>query len=124
MPERVHSIPSESSTVLVVDDETLVRMLASEGLQELGYPVLEAADADEALKMLESHPEIEVLFTDIRMQGLNGFLLAKHARELRPDLKIIFATAYSFDRPSGEIILTKPYRLSELQSVLSTVLDH
>ena len=117
-PTRDRSAP----LILVVEDDLLVRMLTTEHLLDLGYDVLEASGGDDALEMLEARPDIDLLLTDVRMDGLNGFVLAKHARELRPDLKILFATAYRFDRPAGAVVLPKPYRLEQLQSVLNSVL--
>jgi CheY-like chemotaxis protein len=117
-PKRDPSSP----LILVVEDDLLVRMLTTEQLLDLGYEVLEAGDGETALEMLEERPDIDLLLTDVRMDGLNGFVLAKHAREMRPDLKILFATAYSYDRPAGALVLPKPYRLEQLESVLSAVL--
>lgn len=87
--------PSNSppQIVLVVEDEVFVRLVISEYLRSCGYKVIEAANADEALIVLQ-HPEIavDVVFSDIEMPGsIGGFELAKWLREHRPDVDVILA---------------------------------
>jgi signal transduction histidine kinase len=104
-------------TILVVDDEPLVRMVAVEILEDLGYVVLEAGDGPSALKILQSRPEICLLVTDVGLpNGMNGRQLADVVRETRPELNVLFVTGYAenavlnhghLDR--GMQVVTKPF---------------
>jgi two-component system, response regulator PdtaR len=97
--------------VLVVEDEDLVRSLAVDALEEAGYATLEAQNADQAIQLLESHPEVRLVFTDVQMPGvMDGAKLAAAVRERWPPLRIIVTSA----RPKPELIedaafLPKPY---------------
>ncbi|MCY1745711.1 response regulator [Ensifer sp. SL37] len=83
-------------TILVVDDEPLVRMVAVEILEELGYEVLEASDGPSALKMLDARPTIDLLVTDVGLpNGMNGRQLADAVRVQRPGLNVLFVTGYA-----------------------------
>lgn len=92
-------IPTESFgqqlCVLVVEDNDLVRMLTVEVLEEIGYQVLQAEDAEEALPILQGDTAIHLLLTDVGLPGMNGEELASAAREARPDLPILFATGFA-----------------------------
>jgi CheY-like chemotaxis protein len=111
-----------SEIVLLVDDEPLVRLIASEQLEELGYKVLEAPDAASALKVLDETARIDLLVTDVGLPGgMNGRQLADAARAQRPGLKILFVTGYAENAVlnHGELepgmhILTKPYQMEAL----------
>jgi PAS domain S-box-containing protein len=109
-------------TVLVVDDEPSVRMLVDEVLEALGYKVLQAQDAGEGLKILESGVRVDLLVTDVGLPGgMNGRQLADAALVNRPALKILFITGYAENvalrehhlKP-GIHILTKPFSLETL----------
>jgi PAS domain S-box-containing protein len=99
--ERAAPLPAEAvrseagETVLVVEDEPVVRALILEVLQDLGYRTIEAADGLAGLKALESRERIDLLVTDVGLPGLNGRQLADHARVKRPDLKVLFITGYA-----------------------------
>jgi CheY-like chemotaxis protein len=85
--------PDPPQTVLVVEDEVFIRMVVSEYLRGCGYKVLEAANADEALVLLD-HPEldVDVVFSDIEMPGsMNGFELSNWVRAHRPDVDVVLA---------------------------------
>jgi CheY-like chemotaxis protein len=83
-------------TVLVVEDDPDVRSYATDTLRELGYDVLEAESARAALELIEHHPEIRVLFTDVGLPGgMNGPQLADAARALRSGLKVVFTSGYA-----------------------------
>src|SRR5271170_8338023 len=112
---------ASSASIIVVDDETDIRELLVEWLGEAGYTVLAAADPAIALTLLEGNPAIELLLTDVVMPGgLNGFDLARRARQRQPDLKVLFISGYSMAeavlqaRPQAEPILRKPFRLGQL----------
>jgi PAS domain S-box-containing protein len=108
-------------TVLVVEDEPVVRAVILEMLGEQGYRTLEAVDGPSGLKILRGDPRIELLITDVGLPGMNGRQLADQARETRPDLKILFVTGYAesvaisdgFLQPGMEMI-TKPFDLGNL----------
>ena len=98
-PEPPTSRSSEpvghGETVLVVEDDAQVRGYTTEAVAELGFRVLVAADANEALHVLDDHPEIVLLFTDVGLPGLNGRWLADEAARRRPGLKLLFTTGYA-----------------------------
>ncbi len=103
-------------TVLIADDETLVRMIAVEEFEDAGYAVIEAADGAEAVEALRSNQPIDLLFTDIRMPGaIDGWEVARIARELRPGIGVIYATGFSAEDlqiVEGGRYFRKPYRLT------------
>ena len=116
-------------TVLVVEDEQAVRTLTIEMLRELGYVPLEAATAQAALTLLDTHPEIALLLTDVIMPGMNGRQLADEAQKARPGLAVLFTTGYTRNAivhhgvlDPGVQVLIKPYSLDTLASKLSEVL--
>jgi signal transduction histidine kinase/CheY-like chemotaxis protein len=119
------------ATVLLVEDEPSVRMLAREMLEELGYRVVAAADGPAALAEEAAHPEIDLLFTDVMLpHGMNGRQLADELRRRRPGLPVVFASGYSQDviEHRGEIepgwrLLTKPYPFAELEGALRAALE-
>ena len=102
-PEQTGS----GGTVLVIDDEAVIRMLISEVLEEGGYSGIMAADGAEALKILKSGTTVDLLITDIGLpDGMNGRQVAEAARLLKPDLKVLFITGYAGEgggghRPTG-----------------------
>jgi len=116
--------------VLVVEDEERVRHLSVDALRELGYVVVQAADATEALSVLELQPRVDLLFTDIVMPDMNGRRLADLARETRPDLKVLYTTGYTRNAvvhngvlDSGVAFLPKPFMLDQLARKVRSVLD-
>ena len=84
-------------TILVVEDEAIVRMLLVDALEEQGYTVLEAEDGNAALGIVASSERIDLLATDVGLPGINGRQLAEMARSLRSDLKVLFLTGYAYD---------------------------
>jgi CheY-like chemotaxis protein len=108
-------------TVLVVEDEPVVRGVILEILGEQGYRTLEAVDGPSGLRILRSDERIDLLVTDVGLPGMNGRQLADQARESRPDLRILFITGYAesvaisdgFLQPGMEMI-TKPFDLDNL----------
>lgn len=100
-------------TVLVVEDEILIRMMIADELRLQGFRVLEAANAEEALALLRSQISIDLVLTDIRMPGpTDGLALAELARSTWPELKIVIATGQSV-QPShmavADAVFGKPY---------------
>ena len=109
--------------VLVVEDEGLVRMNAVAMIEEAGFSVLEASDADDAIRILETRRDITVIFTDIEMPGsMNGIKLAHAVRDRWPPIKIIATSGhYGFregDLPKGGRFLPKPYTLPQISEAL------
>jgi CheY-like chemotaxis protein len=116
-------------TVLVVEDELIVRRLIVEVLEDAGYRVLEAEDGPSGLAILETADTIDLLVSDVGLPGLNGRQLADRARETRPDLKVLFITGYAenatlasgFLEPGMEMI-TKPFAVETLASKVQEML--
>jgi two-component system, response regulator PdtaR len=100
--------------VLVVEDETLVRMFLSDLLDEAGFKVFEAVSADEALQVLRARPDVQVVITDIEMPGsLNGLELAQEIRDRWPGVGVVVTSGRERpgpdDLPGEAVFLTKPY---------------
>jgi len=117
-------------TILVVDDDTWVRVLARDVLAGEGYRVLEAADGQDAIRVAAEHPgPIHMLLTDVVMPGMNGCQLAAGLVPLLPGLKVMFMSAYDRDflvtnglNPIGPVI-TKPFTTEYLSRRVRMVLD-
>lgn len=115
-------------TVLVVEDEPVVRALIVEVLDELGYRAIEAADAKEALPVLESPQRIDLMISDVGLPGLNGRQLADLARQYRPTLKVLFATGYAEGSGARNYlandmeIITKPFAIDALATKIREML--
>ena len=88
-------ITAEGETILVVEDDADVREYTCVALTALGYSVLEAGEATAALRVLDDHPEIILLLTDVGLPGINGSRLAREARSRLPSLKILYTTGYA-----------------------------
>jgi CheY-like chemotaxis protein len=103
--------------ILVVEDDFLIRLTLAEALSADGFEVVEAASAEEALQHL-GDLEVAVLLTDIQLPGrMNGLQLARHMREQRPDLPIIYTTGRLHDIPESdgrEVFIAKPYLPSQI----------
>lgn len=112
-------------TILVVEDDAIVRMLIVDVLEELEFQVLEAADAEEALKVVEdSNNVINLMMTDVGLPDMDGKQLATKVRELRPDLPILFASGYaeSIDVPEGMHVIGKPFSIDQLRDKVKAIL--
>ena len=127
-----HDVPAGRSgeTVLIVEDEDKVRELAVLSMKELGYEVLEASNASQALRHIDSTARIDLLFTDVVMPDLNGRKLADEATRRRPALKVLFTTGFTrnavvhngtLDR--GVDLISKPYSIDQLAKKVREVLD-
>ncbi len=105
---------------LIVEDEYLVRLVLAEALSDDGFEVVEAADSDEALTVLQQQPDIDLLLTDIQLPGrLDGVRLARRAREQAPGLPVIYMTgrpdgSLRIDDPGRDALIAKPYLPSEI----------
>jgi len=113
------------ATVLLVDDEELVRLGTSEMLSDLGYEVTQAASGGEAMRILRSGEVPELLVTDYLMPGMNGVELIESARELSPRIKAMLMTGYSTiaEGPGTAIPrLAKPFRQTDLAEIVADLL--
>ncbi|MDQ3481893.1 MAG: ATP-binding protein [Pseudomonadota bacterium] len=119
-----------SETILVIEDHERLREYSAGVLRELGYHVLEAADGQAGLTLLRERPEVDLLFTDVVLPGLNGREVADLAMEFRPDLKVLFTTGYSRNAiihngrlDEGVSLITKPFTFTALASKVREMLD-
>jgi PAS domain S-box-containing protein len=125
------SVQGGHETILVVEDDALVRRYVITQIESLGYRTLEASRAPEALKMIDSPETIDLLFTDVIMPGsLNGRQLVDEALVRRPGLKTLFTSGYTENAivhhgrlDTGVLLLTKPYRKSDLARMIRLALD-
>ena len=114
-PERTPQGTGE--TILVVEDEPVVRSLVVEVLNDLGYRTLEAGEASEALLITESQQRIDLMVSDVGLPGMNGRQLAEIVRRQRPGLKVLFATGYAESFAANDIlgpdmaVMTKPFAI-------------
>lgn len=112
---------SGNEKALIVDDQPEVLAIAVEQFKSLGYDVFSANSGAEALAILRRIPDIEVLFSDVVMPGMNGYELGREALALRPDLKILLVSGYAAPELANQIadiskfqLLPKPYRMAEI----------
>ncbi|WP_454020739.1 ATP-binding protein [Azospirillum sp. Marseille-Q6669] len=117
-------------TILVVEDEALVLMLWVEALEGQGYHVVQAAEPEAAIRVLESDTAIDLLITDVGLPGMTGRDLADVARELRPGLRVLFVTGYAHyaaleadSLGAGTRMLSKPVGVDTLQITVRALLD-
>jgi signal transduction histidine kinase/CheY-like chemotaxis protein len=121
---------SRSEIVLVVEDDPLMRRLASEALHELGYTVFDCGGAADALATLDRVTDVKLLFTDVVMPEINGRKLADEALRRRPGLRVLFTTGYTANAvvhggvlDSGVNFIAKPFTLDQLAAKVRAVLD-
>jgi CheY-like chemotaxis protein len=126
----VQPLRTSHEVILVVEDEVAVRQLSVDALMEIGYDVLEADGGVAALRVLDAHPEIALLFTDIVMPDMNGRRLADEVRKRRPDIKVLYTTGYTRNSvmhngvvdPDVELI-GKPFTFDQLAAKVREVLQ-
>jgi CheY-like chemotaxis protein len=114
---------TQSPLVLVVEDEALVRSCAVSQLEEAGFDVIEAADAEEALREFDGHARVTTVFTDINMPGpFDGLSLAHKIFERRPDVQLILTSGRGVpsagEMPAGGQFLLKPYNCNLLTALI------
>ena len=126
-------VPSEKRQVqpaiLVVEDDPSLLMVVSETLRDAGYLVWEAGDGESALGIIKTHPDIDLLITDVKMPGMNGYQLVDAGLALRPELKVMLMTGYAQDpipkkiAQAGIQVLHKPFDFDKLPDFASRVLE-
>ena len=124
----VGSEPATRPVVLIVEDEWLVRFHAVEMIAEAGFIALEAANADEAVAILEARNDVRLVFTDIDMPGsMDGLKLARAVRDRWPPIKIIVTSGQRFasadEMPAGGRFFGKPYNLAEVTRTMRQLID-
>src|SRR3954452_15295384 len=109
-------MPMSKVAVLVFEDVPQVRATAVRIMEDLGCEVFDAYNGQQALELLEAHPEIQVLFTDVRMPRMSGPELAEAAQRLRPDLRIVLTSGYvgPKDVPADIPFVPKPWRAQDI----------
>lgn len=124
------AIGKADETILVVEDDPLMRRLTTEALRELSYTVYASENASDALAILNRTPGIKLLFTDVIMPDINGRMLADEATRRRTDLKVLFTTgstpntiAYSGMLDAGVPFIAKPFTLEQLAAKVRRALD-
>ena len=122
-------VPAPPPTILVVEDDVLVRSVVAAYLRECGFDVVEANSADEAIRVLQAGGAIDIVFSDIQMPGsMDGFGLAQWVRRERPGLKVILTSgAARTAKEAGDLcehgpILAKPYDHAELERHIRSLL--
>ncbi len=118
-------------TILLVDDEALVRMVLAEELEDLGYTIVDAGDAQQAMKLINEGGKIDLLLTDVGLpNGMNGRQLADAVLQAKPGLPVIFITGYAEktvlndgDLGAGMRVMTKPFATEKLAQLVREVLS-
>lgn len=121
------SVRPTPTTILVVEDEALIRMMSADVLTDAGFHVLEAQNAAEAISVLETADHVELVFTDIRMPGrMDGLELAAFVHAHWPDVRLLVTSGHTVldddDIPDGGRFLSKPYQLSRIVSEIRSII--
>jgi PAS domain S-box-containing protein len=119
-----------SELILVVEDDERVRAMSAETLRELGYSVIEASGAQEAIRIIQGGARPDLLFTDVVMPEMSGSELAKLLLKSRPGMKVLFTTGYTRNAivhngvlDPGTHLLSKPFNISDLAAKVRSLLD-
>lgn len=115
--------------VLVVEDDALLRMLAVDFIEEAGFEVLEAENADLAVAILEARTDIRIVFTDIDMPGsMDGMKLAAAVRDRWPPIEIVIVSGHprhlDIELPARAVFFSKPYKADAVAAVLRQMQSH
>jgi two-component system, response regulator PdtaR len=121
------ALEENKTTVLVVEDEILIRLMVADALRAQGINVIEASNGDEALRVLQSSVPVELLLTDIRMpSALDGLALAHAARATRPGLKLIVASSQPGAQEAAglaDAFFAKPFDLKAIVERVKSLLS-
>jgi CheY-like chemotaxis protein len=114
------SSDARPSTVLVVEDDPDIRTMIEACLTGMGYETVVAASGNEALRIIESDPTIDLILTDIMMPGISGITLAKRVMQMRPGIRILLTSAYMEEdvQPEDLPLLRKPFRHEDLENAV------
>ena len=111
---------AQGASILVAEDEALLRTIVGETLRDAGFDVVEAADGLEALELLKSRSDIDLLISDVRMPRMDGFTLYAAATTVRPHLRVVLMTGYAQDPVPEAIarakvpVVYKPFDFDDL----------
>lgn len=130
-PKLREDIPGGTETVLIVEDEEIVRNLAAKVLERIGYRVFSAAGGQEALDLSENYPgTIDLVVTDVVMPGMNGRQVVERLRLARPDIRVLYTSGYTEDvvvhhgvLDAGLHFIGKPYSPKSLATKIRAVLE-
>ena len=124
------AVPSRSATILVVEDDPLVRTIACRTLTDAGFDVVEASDGGQALSLMAGHEQIDVVLSDLAMPGLGGRELAQRLSEIRPGLPVVFMSGYTDDDltrrgllDAGIPYLEKPFSPETLARMIREIVN-
>lgn len=126
MMEHLPQPDEAPRTILVVEDEPLVRLVIAEALRDQSFCVVEAASAEEALMVLAAGLVVDLVFTDVRMPGpLDGLAFARRLKRERPDLPVLITSGHLDRLEGGDAppFIAKPYILSEAVARISAILE-
>jgi CheY-like chemotaxis protein len=117
------AVPGQRPVVLIVEDESLIRVNAIAMVEEAGFEAIAASDADEAIRILESRDDIRAVFTDVQMPGsMDGIRLARVVRSRWPPVALIVTSGQTdvpeTDLPTGGRFLSKPYAPAQIETAL------
>ena len=125
-PEPAHGF----ETILILEDEPAVLGYVCSALDDLGYDVVGVKAGEEALEVLSGTRKVDLLLSDVIMPGMSGIQVWEAAKQLRPNMKVLFMSGYSegllHRRGTGELdapFLAKPFRIRELSGKIREVLD-
>jgi DNA-binding response OmpR family regulator len=120
---------NDKKTILIVEDEVMVRMLVVDVLNDLGFSALEAQDATTALPFLHGSHPIDLMITDIGLPGVDGWELARLARKARPDIKILILTGFqsadaaTLERDGLQDVMVKPFDMGAFEAKVMAMLS-
>jgi CheY-like chemotaxis protein len=130
MQQAKAGIPRGAETILLVDDEDIVRNMLENFLGSIGYTVISACNGEEALKIAENHKKpIHVLLTDIVMPGMNGFELAKKIKASLPEIKLLYMSGYNKPTDTNQMtgtnknFINKPICIYTIANKLREILE-
>lgn len=124
---RAATMSSTPSTILVVEDDAIVRMLIVDVLEELEFKVLEADGSEQALEILKDvNQHIDLMMTDVGLPIMDGRQLATEARNMRPALPILFASGYAetIEVPADMQVIGKPFSIDQLRDKVKNILGN
>lgn len=122
---RLNRQEAKSKTVLLVEDEVLIRIPVAESLRDIGYEVIEAGNADEAIIIVNSGIHVDLVISDVQMPGqMDGRALVKYLTLERPDIPIILASGALIAPDIGDLVLgvRKPYLPSDIATLAKNII--